>query len=365
MTKPRVVAAMSGGVDSSVAAALLVRQGYDVVGLMMRLWGEPEAEGGRFNRCCSPDAMAQARRVAAQLGIPFYVVDAQAPFKASVVDFFVDGYLAGLTPNPCLECNRHIRWTFLLEKALALEAAYLATGHYARVRPSETRGPDRPYELLKGRDERKDQSYVLSVMGQAQLRHALFPVGEHTKAEIRSLARELGLPVADRPESQDLCFLSDGNYRRFLAEHTDGQIRPGPIVRRDGTLLGEHGGLAHYTIGQRKGLGVASPEALYVLGSRPETNALIVGGQAELGGDRLTARRVNWVAGGPPDEPIRAEVKIRYKAAPAPALVTPLADGRVEVQFDRNLRDITPGQAAVFYDGEVCLGGGIIERPSG
>lgn len=371
-SKPRVVVAMSGGVDSSVAAALLVQQGYEVVGLMMRLWGEPEAGGGVHNRCCSPDSMAQARRVAEMFDIPFYVLDTQATFKARIVDFFVEGYASGVTPNPCIECNRHIRWEFLLKHALAMDAHYLATGHYARVRtltphprlPSgEPDGGEGEYQLLKGLDDKKDQSYVLSVMGQAQLRHAMFPVGEFTKPQIRELAREFNLPVAERPESQDLCFLADNDYRRFLTEYTtSGVIRPGPIARTDGAIIGEHTGLPFYTIGQRKGIGVSSPEPLYVIGTRPETNTLIVGRADELGSDRLTAARVNWVSGQPPAAPIRALVKIRYKAAPAWATITPVSDQRVEVVFEQRLRDITPGQAAVFYTGEVCLGGGIIQR---
>ena len=369
--KTRIVVAMSGGVDSSVAAALLVRQGYEVIGLMLRLWGEPDNGGGLYNRCCSPDAMAQARRVTEMLDIPFYAIDAQTPFKTRVVDFFTEGYVSGVTPNPCLECNRHIRWDFLLQRALALEAQYLATGHYARVRAPTPRPPPPSeqhderggeYQLLKGMDEKKDQSYVLSVMGQAQLAHALFPVGEYTKLQIRELAREFNLPVAERPESQDLCFLADNDYRRFLRDHAGGAIRPGPIIRQDGSVIGEHRGLPFYTVGQRKGIGLAAREALYVIGTRPEANALVVGTAEELGGDRLTAGRVNWVSGQPPAAPLRAEVKIRYKAAPAWATITPLDGHRAEVVFDNRLRDITPGQGAVFYDGEVCLGGGIIAR---
>jgi tRNA-uridine 2-sulfurtransferase len=353
---------MSGGVDSSVAAALLKQQGYDVVGLMLRLWGEPDRPGSQFNRCCSPDAMAQARRVAALLDIPFYVQDAQAPFKAQVVDFFVQGYVDGVTPNPCLECNRSIRWEFLLNRALALEARYLATGHYAGVRAVvDVRGGE-TYQLLKGADDKKDQSYVLSVMGQAQLRHALFPVGGYTKPEIRQLARDFGLPVAERAESQDLCFLADNDYRRFLSQHAGSAIQPGPIARSDGTVIGTHQGLPFYTLGQRKGIGVAGPEPLYVVGTRPESNTLVVGTVGELGRDRLTAARVNWTSGTVPAEPFRAEVKIRYKAAPAWATVTPGPNATAEVVFEQPLRDITPGQAAVFYDGPVCLGGGIIQR---
>ncbi|MGQ0600567.1 MAG: tRNA 2-thiouridine(34) synthase MnmA [Anaerolineales bacterium] len=389
--KIRVVAAMSGGVDSSVAAALLVKQGYEVIGLMMRLWGEPEAGGGVHNRCCSPDSMAQARRVAEMLNIPFYAIDAQQPFKSKIVDFFVDGYVSGVTPNPCLECNRHIRWDFLLNKALSLGAQYLATGHYARVNPTPISEATPPaelhagrggvFQLLKAIDEKKDQSYVLSVMGQKQLQHALFPIGEYTKAQVRELAREFNLPVAERPESQDLCFLADNDYRRFLTQYAGDGLRAGPIIRRDGTVLGQHQGLPFYTIGQRKGIGITAPEPLYVIGTQPETNALVVGTVNELGNDRLTAARVNWISGAGasfacarealgasptphcgavPDGPV--QVKIRYKATPANASLIPLPGNRVEVIFDQRLRDITPGQAAVFYDGEVCLGGGIIEK---
>jgi tRNA-specific 2-thiouridylase len=352
---------MSGGVDSSVAAALLVKQGYDVIGLMMRLWGEPEAGGGVHNRCCSPDSLAQARRVAEMLDIPFYAIDAQQPFKNKIVDFFVDGYVSGVTPNPCLECNRHIRWEFLLNKALSLGAEYLATGHYARTRSAVADGITN-YQLLKAVDERKDQSYVLSVMGQRQLQHAMFPIGEYTKAQVRELARGFNLPVAERPESQDLCFLADNDYRRFLGQYAGDGLRPGPIIRRDGAVLGQHQGLPFYTIGQRKGIGVAGPEPLYVIATQPEANALVVGTVDELGSDRLTAGRVSWVSGAAPEGPVQAEVKIRYKAPPARAALTPLPGNRAEVVFEQCLRDITPGQAAVFYDGEVCLGGGIIER---
>lgn len=357
--KKRVVVAMSGGVDSSVAAALLVEQGYDVVGMMMRLWSEETVSGRMFNRCCTPDQMADARRIADKLKIPFYVLDTKDVFRSTIVEYFIDQHRQGVTPNPCIECNRQIRFDFLQKNALALDAEYLATGHYARVACSE----DGRYLLKKGLDGNKDQSYVLSVMGQEQLAHALFPVGEYTKPQVRELAAKFGLPTASKQDSQDLCFLGDGDYRRFLSEYAPEVMVAGPIVRADGTVIGEHHGLANYTIGQRKGLGVYAAEPLYVIGMNPYRNALIVGTAGELGQDTLTAHRVNWVSGETPAAPFRAEVKIRYKAKPVPALVEPLADQRMHITFDQPLRDITPGQGAVVYDGDVCLGGGIIERP--
>lgn len=354
----RVVVAMSGGVDSSVAAALLVEQGYDVIGMMMRLWSEETAGGRVFNRCCTPDQMADARRIADRLGIPFYVLDTKDVFRSTIVEFFIDQHRQGVTPNPCMECNRHIRFDWLQNHALALDAQYLATGHYARIEQSA----DGQFLLKKGVDEAKDQSYVLSVMGQEQLRHALFPVGYYPKSEVRAIAERFGLPTASKKDSQDLCFLGDGDYRRFLSVHAPEVMVEGPIVRASGEIIGQHSGLANYTIGQRKGLGVYAPEPLYVIGMNPYRNALIVGTVDELGLRHLTAHRVNWVSGETPREPFRAEVKIRYKARSAPAWVEPLENSRMRVEFDEPLRDITPGQGAVVYDGDVCLGGGIIER---
>lgn len=363
----RVVVAMSGGVDSSVAAALMVQQGYDVIGIMMRLWAEDGDQAHGYNRCCTPDQMTDAGRVAHKLGIPFYVLDTREVFKKSIVQFWVEQYARGVTPNPCLECNRHIRFEWLLNNALALDADYLATGHYARVRHNPDTGL---YELLRGVDDAKDQSYVLSVMGQSQLSRVLFPVGEYSKPRVREIAASLGLSVASKGDSQDLCFLGDGNYRRFLREHSPALLgqqiaQPGPILTRSGEVLGQHSGLPEYTIGQRKGLGLSTPEPLYVIDMDSERNALIVGGKAELGGERLVAGRVNWVSDQPPTDPIRALVKIRYKAQPTPATVTALPHARADVIFEEPLRDITPGQGAVFYGGdggEICLGGGIIER---
>ena len=351
MTK--VVVAMSGGVDSSVAAALLKEQGYEVIGMMMRLWSEPGKE--ESNRCCTPDSMAQARRVAAILDIPFYVVDAKDVFRETVVEYFLEGYARGETPNPCLICNRKIRWTFLLDHALALGAEYMATGHYVRIQKAENQN-----RLLRAVDRNKDQSYVLHVLDQEKLNHALFPVGEYTKPEIRRIAEKHGLPTASRKDSQDLCFLAGEDYRNFLQRNAAEILQPGEIVMSDGTALGQHNGLANYTIGQRKGLGVASPVPLYVLRKVATDNTLVVGSKEELGTLELAAHDVSWVSGEAPVEPLHADVQIRYTAKEVPALVTPDGENQVRVQFEAPVRDATAGQAAVFYQGDVLLGGGLI-----
>jgi tRNA-uridine 2-sulfurtransferase len=355
--RPKVVIAMSGGVDSSVAAALLVEQGYEVIGMMMRLWSESGKQTD--NRCCTPDAMASARRVAAKLNIPFYAVDAQEIFHSKVVAYFIEGYIQGNTPNPCLVCNRYIRWEFLLNHALALGAEAMATGHYARL---ETDSQGR-IQLLRAVDAAKDQSYVLHVLGQEQLAQAIFPLGEYTKSQVRQIAREFSIPSAERADSQDLCFLGDGDYRSFLSRHARQQVElPGPIIDRSGQEVGRHQGLAFYTIGQRKGLGIASAQPLYVMEKDLQKNILVVGSKDELGQRDLLAERVNWVSGVAPPGEIRAQVKIRYKAVEAWANITPRGNEHVHVHFDEPLRDITPGQAAVFYQDQVCLGGGIIRK---
>lgn len=361
--RERVVVAMSGGVDSSVAAALLVEQGHEVIGVMLRLWAElpPHILGGgtieaATNRCCSVESIHDARAVADLLGIPFYVVNAETPFKTHVVDFFIAGYAAGWTPNPCLACNRMIRFGFLQDYARSLGARHLATGHYARIQ-LDTTGR---FQLLRGSDRAKDQSYVLSVLGQADLSNTLFPLGEYTKPEVRALAAQHNLPTARRVESQDLCFIADGDYRRFLVDHAPEAARPGPIVDHQGRQLGIHQGLPFYTIGQRSGLGIPAPQPLYVKALDPARNALVVGTAAELGQSWLQTGAVNWIAGEPPSGPIAAAVQIRYRAQAVPATIAPQPDGGAEVQLTAPLRDITPGQAAVFYADDVCLGGGII-----
>ena len=354
-TKPVVAVAMSGGVDSSVAAALLVQQGYQVIGMMLRLWSEPGSESD--NRCCTADSMALARRVASRLEIPFYAIDARELFRQTVVEAFLAGYSQNLTPNPCLVCNRIVRWDFLLNQALSAGATHLATGHYARI----TQNQNELIELRRGVDSLKDQSYVLHVLNQAQLHHSMFPLGDYTKSEVRQLARDFNLPVAERQESQDLCFLASKDYRPFLLRYAPGAITPGPIYDKQGTKLGHHQGLPFYTIGQRKGLGISSPHPHYVIKKDTANNALIVGVLEELGVNELTTSAVNWISGTPPSAPFRGQVKIRYSAHTTWGLITPLIDGSVQIRFAEKLRDITPGQSAVIFDGEKVLGGGIIQ----
>jgi tRNA-uridine 2-sulfurtransferase len=357
--KGRIAVAMSGGVDSSVAAALLKEQGYDVFGIMLRLWSEPgKVDTPRDNRCCTRDQMMDANFVARMLGIPFEVIDARDVFKSQVVDRFIASYVEGDTPNPCLNCNRHIRFTLLLDEALKRGATHLATGHYARVEQSA----NGKYQLFRGADAAKDQSYVLSVLNQAQLSHAMFPVGGYTKPEVREIATRFGLPVASKSESQDLCFVADGDYRRFMLTVAAESINPGPIQLQTGETIGEHTGLPNYTIGQRKGLGVAWSEPLYVISKHSTTNTLVVGTKNELGRDYLRAIRVNWIEETPPDTEFHAEIKTRYKATPIPATIKPNAEGEADVWLDTPALDVTPGQGAIFYDGDRVLGGGIIAK---
>jgi tRNA-specific 2-thiouridylase len=350
--------AMSGGVDSSVAAALLLEQGYDVFGLMLRLWVE---EGcGSDNRCCPPSSVAMARRVAAQLDIPFYVLDAQAPFHHAVVDYTVREYAAGRTPNPCIECNRVVRWGYLLREARALGAHFLATGHYARV----IRRDDK-FVLLRGLDAHKDQSYMLSTLGQPELASSIFPLGEWKKNAVREKAAALNLPVANQPDSQDLCFVPDGNYRRFLANQMPESLQPGPIINRSGKIIGQHNGLPGYTIGQRKRIQVNVSEPYYVLAKDSAQNALIVGTMEELGGKIFISDNIHWVDNDLPAAPFQADVQIRYTSPPKSAEVNLFSKDEFRVEFDESVRDITPGQAAVFYHDDQCLGMAFIREVIG
>ena len=351
----RVVVAMSGGVDSSVAAALLVEQGYEVIGIMLRLWSESGQQA--HNRCCTPDAMSLARRVSAKLKIPFFTIDAMQVFRKEVVEYFIDGYANGITPNPCLVCNRHIRWGFLFNKAVSLGARYIATGHYARL----DHNMHSYISLLCAIDRAKDQSYVLHMLNQAQLRHTILPLGGITKSQVRQMARDFDLPVAERNESQDLCFLGNGSYREFLLRNAPQLHKPGLIIKGDGTHLGVHQGQAFYTIGQRKGLNISAPRPLYVLEKEIHANVIIVGEKEELGKRELIAESVNWISGESPRTPFHAQIKIRYKSNAVSGFVTPHDGTRFHIELEKPLLDITPGQAAVLYADDRCLGGGIIK----
>jgi tRNA-specific 2-thiouridylase len=352
----RVVVAMSGGVDSSVAAALLVEAGYDVVGIMMRLWSDTiETAAPAVNRCCTPDQMADARRVADHLNIPFYVLDAQSQFREAIVQPFLGDHEHGRTPNPCIACNRQIRFGFLLQHAQALGAQFLATGHYARKRESSG-----SYQLLKGLDPAKDQSYVLYTLNQRKLAHVLFPVGEYEKIEVREIAHKFDLPVATKHDSQDLCFVVDGDNKGFLQRYAGNGLVPGPIVDQSGSELGQHDGLALYTIGQRKGLGISAGEPLYILRKEFSANSIVVGPREALQKNHLRVRDLNWISGSAVSAGRQLQVKIRYKTRAVNGHFITDDAGGATVKLSEPVSGVTPGQGAVFYDGDVCLGGGII-----
>jgi tRNA-specific 2-thiouridylase len=356
----RIVVGMSGGVDSSVAAALLVEQGYDVVGVTLRVWAGNDASTDRaFGSCCSPETVADARAVARRLGIPYYLLNTEEEFDRVVIDRFVDAYRAGQTPVPCVACNRDLKFGSLLRRALAWDATAVATGHYARI----TRDPATGRALLwKGSDPAKDQSDFLWPLTQEQLRAARFPLGHLTKSAVRARARAAGLPVADKPESQEICFIPDGDYRKFLARRSPEALRPGPIVDRDGRRIGMHRGVAAYTIGQRRGLGLAAGRSLYVTDLDAERNVVTVGEARDLDQSTLIARETNFIAGEPSPAPMRVEAKIRHKHEAAAATVCARGDGTAEVTFDAPQRAITPGQSVVFYRGDLVVGGGVIAR---
>jgi tRNA-specific 2-thiouridylase len=355
---------MSGGVDSSLTAALLAEQGHEVIGINMRLHGSgPEEEEQTYSlskSCCSITEMEDARRVCQQVGVPFYAMNFEKEFRQSVIDYFCQEYEKGRTPNPCVACNAFLKFRFLLDKALALGADYLATGHYCRNVYDAATGR---HKLMRAVDVSKDQSYVLYMLGQQQLSRIMFPLGDYTKAETRRMAEERGLATANKPESQDICFVAGGDYRDFLKKKMgDGIAIPGPIVNPAGDVVGEHQGLSFYTIGQRKGLGIATSRPTYVLKVISDSNTLVVGENKDLFGMNFQAEDVNWVSGDWPTEPIRANIKIRYKAPEAPGTVEIFdpATRSARLTLDTPQRAITPGQAAVFYNGDEVLGGGVI-----
>ncbi|MGH7352960.1 MAG: tRNA 2-thiouridine(34) synthase MnmA [Candidatus Rokuibacteriota bacterium] len=359
--RERIVVGMSGGVDSSVAAALLVEQGREAVGVTMRVWARrrPDDAVERFGSCCGTEASDDARSVARRLGIPYYLLDMADEFERAVVSPFAAEYQRGRTPVPCVACNTDLKFGTLLARARAWDAAAVATGHYARVTHDASAGR---WLLWRGRDARKDQSDFLWPLTQAQLASARFPVGDLTKDEVRERARRLGLVTADKPESQEICFVPDDDYRGFLRRRDPETFRPGPIVDIEGRRLGTHAGLAAYTVGQRKGLGLASGRALYVVDLDPAANRVTVGPGESLERDRLVATGTNFIACEPPAGPLRVEARIRHGHRPAPATVRSLGEGIAEVVFDEPQRAVSPGQSVVWYQGDLVVGGGVIAR---
>lgn len=360
MNTNRVVVGMSGGVDSSVAAYILKQQGYEVIGVTMQIWpsDDPdvvEREGG----CCSLTAVEDARKVANHLGIPFYVMNFQQVFDEKVISYFVDEYIKGRTPNPCIMCNRYIKFEELLRRSMALDAYYVATGHYARIEYDDQK---QRYLLKKSVTPAKDQTYALYTMTQYQLKHTLMPLGNYTKEQVREIAEKSGLVTANKPDSQEICFVKDDDYAGFVQDRASGPVAPGYFVDTQGNVLGKHKGIIHYTIGQRKGLGISLGHPMYVVDIDPENNTVILGRDHEVYSREMLVDDVNLISVPSIDSPIRASVKIRYTAKEAPATIYPYEDDTLRVVFDEPQRAITPGQAAVIYQDDLVVGGGIIAK---
>ncbi|MBI2915382.1 MAG: tRNA 2-thiouridine(34) synthase MnmA [Elusimicrobia bacterium] len=356
MSNKRVVVAMSGGVDSSVACALLAKEGHEVIGMTLRLWTpSPWKDGERYGGCCSPRDIAEAKEVCRQLNVPHYTFDLEEKFKEKVVDNFVEEYRQGRTPNPCVRCNSFIKFNILLKYALAAGAETLATGHYAQIEPSGAE-----YLLKKAEDTTKDQSYFLYMLNQGQLSRLLFPVGKYPKSVVRKIAEELNLVTAKKEDSQDVCFLEGRNYRDFLKERATQKPQTGQIQTKDGKVLGEHEGLPYYTIGQREKLGIATGQRLYVLEKNSETNTLVVGSEEETLSQSCLVEQVNWCSEIVPSAPIAAKVKIRYRHPGVLSQIFPLSNQSVKVVFETPQSSVSPGQSAVFYDGNTVLGGGLL-----
>lgn len=351
----RILIAMSGGVDSSVAAYLLKQQGYDVIGITMHLWSGDD----RDNVCCSLSSVEDARKVANKIRIPHYTLNMERIFEEKVVRNFIEEYKVGRTPNPCVRCNQYIKFDALLSKAEKLGAEYVSTGHYARVEKWNGR-----YLLLKGLDSKKDQSYFLYPMKQKALSRTLFPMGNITKAETRKIAGDLGLPVAEKQESQEICFVPDENYGKFLKNYISDKVRPGSILDKEGNVIGEHDGIIFYTIGQRKGLGIGGDGPYYVISIDKAKNAIVVGGEQDIFSSELIAEKVNFVSIEKLSEPMEVRAKIRYNAAEEDAVLEPYGRGIIRLRFSKPVRAVTPGQSVVFYQGDKMVGGGIIMSPN-
>ena len=359
MAKKKVVVGMSGGVDSSVAAYLLKEQGYDVIGVTMQIWQDEESKIQEENGgCCGLSAVDDARRVAAQIGIPYYVMNFKKDFQEKVIDYFVDEYLHGRTPNPCIACNRYVKWESLLTRSMEIGADYIATGHYARVEQL----PNGRYAIRHSATWSKDQTYALYNLTQDQLRRTLMPVGEYEKDQIREIAKEIGLQIANKPDSQDICFVSDDDYASFIKEESNQKIPEGNFVTPDGKILGRHKGIIHYTLGQRRGLGIPAASRLYVCDISPKTNQVVLGNNEDLFHSELTATKVNLISCESLKEPMRLKAKIRYRHPEQDAVAWQTEDGVLHVRFDKPQRAITRGQAVVLYDEDVVVGGGVIEN---